>query len=79
MIINVSRSCEKTLQLLRDNHEALLTILEVLLCDPLYTWTITPAEAKRKQNLTATPRDTNNGMCMDTIQDTIEVLASTVP
>ncbi|KAI5641472.1 FATC domain-containing protein [Phthorimaea operculella] len=29
------------MQLLRDNQETLLTILEVLLCDPLYSWTIT--------------------------------------
>lgn len=29
------------MQLLRDNQDTLLTILEVLLCDPLYSWTIT--------------------------------------
>ncbi|CAH2104651.1 unnamed protein product [Euphydryas editha] len=34
------RCCERTLQLLRDNQETLLTILEVLLCDPLYLWII---------------------------------------
>ncbi|XP_047515657.1 serine-protein kinase ATM [Pieris napi] len=34
------RCCEKTLQLLRDNQETLLTILEVLLCDPLYLWIV---------------------------------------
>ncbi|XP_047544765.1 serine-protein kinase ATM isoform X2 [Vanessa atalanta] len=34
------RCCEKTLHLLRDNQETLLTILEVLLCDPLYLWII---------------------------------------
>ncbi|CAH2066738.1 unnamed protein product, partial [Iphiclides podalirius] len=34
------RCCEKTMQLLRDNQETLLTILEVLLCDPLYSWTL---------------------------------------
>lgn len=38
------RSCEKTMQLLRDNQETLLTILEVLLCDPLYTWIISPKQ-----------------------------------
>ncbi|XP_048483774.1 serine-protein kinase ATM [Plutella xylostella] len=47
------RCCEKTMQVLRDNHEALLTILEVLLCDPLYCWSITPAQANRKQNVLA--------------------------
>ncbi|XP_026322463.1 serine-protein kinase ATM isoform X2 [Hyposmocoma kahamanoa] len=35
------RCCEKTMQLLRDNQDTLLTILEVLLCDPLYSWTVT--------------------------------------
>ncbi|CAK1549906.1 unnamed protein product [Leptosia nina] len=39
------RCCEKTLLLLRDNQETLLTILEVLLCDPLYLW-IVPDAAK---------------------------------
>ncbi|CAG5022045.1 unnamed protein product [Parnassius apollo] len=34
------RCCEKTMQLLRDNQETLLTILEVLLYDPLYSWTV---------------------------------------
>ncbi|OWR44587.1 serine-protein kinase ATM [Danaus plexippus plexippus] len=34
------RCCEKTLQLLRDHQETLLTILEVLLCDPLYFWIV---------------------------------------
>ncbi|XP_031763657.2 serine-protein kinase ATM isoform X2 [Galleria mellonella] len=33
------RCCEKTMQLLRDNQETLLTILEVLLYDPLYSLT----------------------------------------
>ncbi|XP_049866629.1 serine-protein kinase ATM isoform X2 [Pectinophora gossypiella] len=45
------RSCEKTMQLLRDNQETLLTILEVLLCDPLYTWTVT----SKQQNVLPTP------------------------
>ncbi|XP_073941777.1 serine-protein kinase ATM-like isoform X3 [Choristoneura fumiferana] len=45
------KSCEKTMQLLRDNHETLLTILEVLLCDPFYSWTT--------KKITATPKDSN--------------------
>lgn len=40
------RCCEKTMQLLRDNQETLLTILEVLLCDPLYSWTVAPMTAQ---------------------------------
>ncbi|XP_026737951.1 serine-protein kinase ATM isoform X2 [Trichoplusia ni] len=38
------RCCEKTMQLLRDNQETLLTILEVLLCDPLYSWSVKTAQ-----------------------------------
>ena len=32
------KSCEFALQLLRENHEPLLTLLEVFLYDPLYRW-----------------------------------------
>lgn len=34
---------------LRQNEETVLTILEVLLYDPLYAWTITAAEAYSRQ------------------------------
>ncbi|XP_069700137.1 serine-protein kinase ATM isoform X2 [Periplaneta americana] len=39
------RCCEKTMSVLRQNQETILTILEVLLYDPLYAWTISPAKA----------------------------------
>lgn len=39
------RSCENTLEVLRKNSDTVITILEVLLYDPLYAWTITPAQA----------------------------------
>ncbi|KAL4233543.1 hypothetical protein ACF0H5_008223 [Mactra antiquata] len=39
------RCCEKTMEVMRNNQEALLTILEVLLYDPLHVWTISPAKA----------------------------------
>uniref|UniRef100_UPI00358DFB11 serine-protein kinase ATM-like isoform X2 n=1 Tax=Myxine glutinosa TaxID=7769 RepID=UPI00358DFB11 len=39
------RCCEKTLQVMRNNQEALITIVEVLLYDPLYEWTMTPLKA----------------------------------
>ena len=39
------RCCESTLQVLRGSGEALLTILTVLLYDPLYAWTISPHKA----------------------------------
>lgn len=34
------------MQLLRNNQETLLTLLEVLLCDPLYSWTVTSKQQK---------------------------------
>ncbi|GLV35047.1 telomere fusion [Carabus blaptoides fortunei] len=43
------RSCEKTMHVLRQHAETVLTILEVLLYDPLYAWTITAAEAYSRQ------------------------------
>ncbi|WAR09126.1 ATM-like protein [Mya arenaria] len=39
------RCCEATLEVMRHNQESLLTILEVLLYDPLHAWTISPAKA----------------------------------
>lgn len=37
--------CEKTLTVLRDQRQVIITLLQVLLYDPLFTWTITPAKA----------------------------------
>ncbi|XP_030331993.1 serine-protein kinase ATM isoform X1 [Strigops habroptila] len=39
------RCCEKTMAVMRNNQEALLTIVEVLLYDPLFHWTINPLKA----------------------------------
>nr|CAD7572388.1 unnamed protein product [Timema californicum] len=44
------KSCEKTMSVLRQNQVTILTILEVLLYDPLYAWTITPAEGFKRQH-----------------------------
>ncbi|KAI5755669.1 hypothetical protein M8J77_018796 [Diaphorina citri] len=46
------KTCETTLSVLRENSETLLTILEVLLYDPLYTWTLTPSKAAERQKVT---------------------------
>lgn len=43
------KSCEKTMEVMRKNHETIITILEVLLYDPLYEWTISPSEAYSMQ------------------------------
>lgn len=39
------------MQLLRDNSETLLTILEVLLCDPLYSWAVTSGQQNDLNNV----------------------------
>ena len=43
------RSCEEVLKVLRDNSSYLLTILEVIIHDPLYKWSLSPFEAQLKQ------------------------------
>ena len=43
------RCCEETMRVLRHRQEVLLTIVEVLLHDPLYRWTLSPLEALRIQ------------------------------
>ncbi|XP_049852036.1 serine-protein kinase ATM isoform X1 [Schistocerca gregaria] len=44
------RCCEKTMSVLRQNQETILTILEVLLYDPLYSWSVTPKKAYNLQS-----------------------------
>ncbi|XP_057694572.1 serine-protein kinase ATM isoform X1 [Corythoichthys intestinalis] len=39
------RCCEKTMGVMRSSQEALLTIVEVLLYDPLFDWTMNPLKA----------------------------------
>ncbi|XP_046405719.1 serine-protein kinase ATM [Ischnura elegans] len=36
------RSCEVTMELMRNNRQIILTVLEVLIYDPLYAWTLKP-------------------------------------
>ncbi|CAH1281058.1 unnamed protein product [Diabrotica balteata] len=43
------KSCERTMEVLRQNAQTINTILEVLLYDPLYAWTVTSAEANKRQ------------------------------
>ncbi|XP_078699305.1 serine-protein kinase ATM-like [Branchiostoma floridae x Branchiostoma belcheri] len=47
------RCCEKTMDVMRSSHEALLTIVEVLLYDPLHAWTLTPMQALKLQQVDA--------------------------
>ncbi|KAH9776171.1 serine/threonine-protein kinase ATM [Citrus sinensis] len=43
------RCCEKTLSVMRTNKEALLTIVEVFIHDPLYKWALSPLKALQRQ------------------------------
>lgn len=44
------RSCEVTMTMLRDQRQIIITLLQVLLYDPLFTWTITPEKACKMQS-----------------------------
>lgn len=43
------RACEATMRVLRSDTPSVLTILEVLLHDPLYKWMLSPLAARRRQ------------------------------
>ncbi|XP_055323121.1 serine/threonine-protein kinase ATM isoform X2 [Sitodiplosis mosellana] len=43
------KSCEKTMEVLRKNKSTILTIVEVLLHDPLYAWALTSNQASKRQ------------------------------
>ena len=43
------KSAEATMKVMRDHKESILTILEVLIFDPLYNWSVTPERAYRIQ------------------------------
>lgn len=49
------KSSEITMQVLRDNQHTILAILQVLLYDPLYMWTLTPKKARKTQSLELEP------------------------
>lgn len=45
--------CEKTMEVMRNSQESLLTILQVFLYDPLYLWSISPEKAAAFQKKSA--------------------------
>nr|XP_014351298.1 PREDICTED: serine-protein kinase ATM [Latimeria chalumnae] len=53
------RCCEKTMEVMRNSQEALLTIVEVLLYDPLFDWTMNPLKALYLQERTEEDADLN--------------------
>lgn len=46
-----ARAAEQTAVVLRDSSNALLTILSAIASDPLYRWSVSPVEARRRQRL----------------------------
>lgn len=61
------RCCEKTLSVMRENKEALLTIIEVFIHDPLYKWALSPLKALQRQKETE-----YNDSCLDDSQEAYE-------
>ncbi|XP_062471298.1 serine-protein kinase ATM [Pezoporus occidentalis] len=59
------RCCEKTMAVMRNNQEALLTIVEVLLYDPLFHWTINPLKALYLQQRPEDEADMNSTLNAD--------------
>ncbi|KAJ8368814.1 hypothetical protein SKAU_G00088420 [Synaphobranchus kaupii] len=66
------RCCEKTMEVMRSSQEALLTIVEVLLYDPLFDWTMNPLKAfylqqqhEEQADLNATLSSTLGGDVLD--------------
>ncbi|TRY71179.1 hypothetical protein TCAL_12356 [Tigriopus californicus] len=55
------RCCEETLGVLRENKEGILTILEVLIHDPLYQWSLTPERVFRIYGENVQRPGTNGG------------------
>ncbi|KAL2936046.1 Serine/threonine-protein kinase ATM [Bienertia sinuspersici] len=53
------RCCEETLSVMRTNKEALLTIIEVFIHDPLYKWALSPLKALQRQKETEDDLETN--------------------
>lgn len=43
------KSCEKSMEVLRQHKSTILTIVEVLLHDPLYSWALTSSAAAKRQ------------------------------
>ncbi|KAK7281904.1 hypothetical protein RIF29_10269 [Crotalaria pallida] len=62
------RCCEETLSVMRTNKEALLTIVEVFIHDPLYKWALSPLKALQRQK----EKDDDLDSSLDEHQDEYE-------
>lgn len=50
------KCCEEVMRVLRSNSMALLTVLSVVIHDPLYKWSLSPAAARARQSKDPGPR-----------------------
>jgi len=66
------RCCEKTMQVMRANHDAILTIVQVLLYDPLYVWTISLVRGYQLQHRHATDADVTDANMNATSVDSLD-------
>ncbi|KAG2293115.1 hypothetical protein Bca52824_039784 [Brassica carinata] len=62
------RCCEETLSVMRTNKEALLTIVEVFIHDPLYKWALSPLKALQRQKET----EDYDGVNLEGLQEEFE-------
>ncbi|XP_008191052.1 serine-protein kinase ATM isoform X2 [Tribolium castaneum] len=69
------RACEKTVEVLRQNYQTVITILEVLLYDPLYDWTVSTAEANKRQKVDLDDSFLNMSFDRDEITKDVNVTA----
>jgi ataxia telangiectasia mutated family protein len=56
------RCCEFSMDALRAEKDAIMTLLNVLRYDPLYSWTLSPLKARRMQDPTRDGDDGGNGL-----------------
>ncbi|KAM6159265.1 serine-protein kinase ATM isoform 2-T2 [Rhynchocyon petersi] len=59
------RCCEKTMEVMRHSQETLLTIVEVLLYDPLFDWTMNPLKALYLQQRPEDETELNSSLNAD--------------
>lgn len=63
------RCCEFTMEVMRKQQDSILTLLEVLLYDPLYVWTMTPQKAAAVQQKQRTASKRRGSVASDVTLD----------
>lgn len=78
------RCCELSLGLFREQHDNILSILNVLRYDPLYSWTVSPKKKQRRSSsgsdLSETKLEESNvtaDMCLNGVEQKLSVRLST--